>query len=83
MNELFGVKRIKSSPALLESTSLILASGLDLFYTRVAPSGSFDVLSESFSRSQLLATIAALAAGLVVMRPLVRRKQLKQRWGET
>lgn len=73
---------IKTSPALLESTSLVLGYGLDLFYTRVAPSGTFDVLSESFSKSQLLATISALAAALFVMRPLVRRKQLKQRWGE-
>jgi ER membrane protein complex subunit 1 len=82
-NELFGVTNIKSSPALLESTSLVLGMGLDLFYTRVAPSGTFDVLSESFSRGQLVATIIALAVGLFVMRPLVRRKQLKQRWGDT
>lgn len=71
-----------TSPALLESTSLILASGLDLFYTRVAPSGSFDVLSEGFNKAQLLATITALAIGVIVLRPLVRRKVLKQRWGE-
>jgi ER membrane protein complex subunit 1 len=83
LNELFGVTNVKTSPALLESTSLVLASGLDLFYTRVAPSGTFDVLSNSFSKSQLLATIVALVAGLFVMRPLVQRKQLKQRWGET
>lgn len=70
-----------TSPALLESTSLVFASGLDLFFTRVAPSGSFDVLSEGFSKSQLLATILALAIGLMVLRPLVRRKVLRQRWG--
>jgi hypothetical protein len=73
---------IVTSPALLESTSLVLASGLDLFFTRVAPSGSFDVLSEGFSKEQLLATILVLAIGLVVMRPLVRRKALRSRWGE-
>ena len=66
--------------ALLESTSLVFASGLDLFWTRVAPSGSFDVLSEGFSKVQLLATILALAIGLAIMRPIVRRKILKQRW---
>jgi len=59
-----------------------LGVGLDLFWTRVAPSGEFDVLSEGFSRGQLLATIVALAAGLGVMRPLVRKKLLRQRWGE-
>ena len=71
-----------TSPALLESTSLVLASGLDLFFTRVAPSGSFDVLSEGFSKGQLLATILALMIALLVLRPLVRRKALKARWGE-
>jgi ER membrane protein complex subunit 1 len=60
----------------------VLGVGLDLFWTRVVPSGEFDVLSEGFSRGQLLATIAALGVGLVVMRPLVRRKALRQRWGE-
>lgn len=74
---------VKTSPALLESTSLVLGTGLDLFFTRVAPSGSFDVLSKGFSKSQLLATIFALAAGLSILRPLVRRKMLRQRWGET
>ena len=74
--------RVVTSAAVLESTSLVLGVGLDLFWMRVAPSGEFDVLSEGFSRGQLLATIAALGVGLVVMRPLVRRKALRQRWGE-
>jgi ER membrane protein complex subunit 1 len=73
---------VMTSPALLESTSLIFASGLDLFFTRAAPSGSFDVLSDSFNKTQLLATIAALVVGILVVRPLVQRKMLKQRWGE-
>lgn len=70
-----------ASAAVLESTSLVFGTGLDMFWTRVAPSGEFDVLSDGFSRGQLLATIMALAAGLVVMRPLVRKKMLRQRWG--
>jgi ER membrane protein complex subunit 1 len=73
---------VKSSPAFLESTSLVLASGLDLFFTRVAPSGEFDVLSEGFSKSQLLATIAALAIALAVLQPLVQAKMLRKQWGE-
>lgn len=71
-----------TSPALLESTSLVLGSGLDLFHTRIAPSGSFDVLSDNFNKAQLLATIFALAIGIIVVRPLVRRKMLRQSWGE-
>jgi ER membrane protein complex subunit 1 len=71
-----------TSPALLESTSLVLGMGVDLFFTRVSPSGEFDVLGEGFNKVQLLATIFALAIGLMVMKPLVRRKLLKQRWND-
>ena len=38
--------KVVSAPALLESTSLVLTFGLDMFLTRVAPSNTFDVLSE-------------------------------------
>ncbi|KAL7412129.1 hypothetical protein BDY24DRAFT_370932 [Mrakia frigida] len=48
--ELLGVSSIVTSPALLESTSLVFAYGLDLFSTRVIPSGTFDILSDSFTR---------------------------------
>ena len=43
------IRKVMTSPALLESTSLVFAYGLDLFFTRVAPSNTFDVLSESFN----------------------------------
>lgn len=43
-----NVAQIKSSPALLESTSLVLATGLDTFWTRVTPSNTFDLLSGEF-----------------------------------
>ena len=79
--QLLGIKKVVTSPALLESTSIVFALGLDLFLTRVTPSGPFDVLGEGFNKIQLLTTIFALAVGLLVMRPLVRRKHLKERWG--
>ncbi|KAL1688266.1 hypothetical protein GGG16DRAFT_60329, partial [Schizophyllum commune] len=72
--------KIITSPALLESTSLVYAYGLDMFLTRVSPSGTFDVLSEGFNKIQLVLTISALAIGLVVTRPMVRRKKLRERW---
>lgn len=39
----------KQAPSKLESTSLVLAVGLDLFFTRVTPSKPFDLLSEEFN----------------------------------
>jgi len=74
------VKKIVTSPALLESTSLVFAFGLDMFLTRVTPSSSFDVLSENFNKAQLVFTVLGLVIAIVITRPMVRRKQLRERW---
>lgn len=75
-----NIQRIVTSPALLESTSLVFAYGLDMFLTRVAPSGTFDVLSENFNKVQLVLTVAALAVGIMVAKPMVQRKRLREKW---
>ncbi|THC95235.1 hypothetical protein EYZ11_005274 [Aspergillus tanneri] len=66
-----GIKSILSSPTLLESTSLILAFGGDIFGTRATPSQAFDVLGKSFSKLQLLMTIVALTVGVAILSPMV------------
>ncbi|KAI9058646.1 DUF1620-domain-containing protein [Trametes sanguinea] len=73
-------RRIVTSPALLESTSLVFAYGLDLFFTRIAPSNTFDVLSENFNKAQLVFTIGGLALAIVIVKPIVERKRLRERW---
>ncbi|GJJ09321.1 hypothetical protein Clacol_003543 [Clathrus columnatus] len=78
--EVAGIHNIVTSPALLESTSIVFAYGLDLFLSRVAPSKTFDILSESFNKIQLIFTIIALALGVTITKPIVRRKQLRQQW---
>jgi hypothetical protein len=78
--EVTNVKRIVTAPSLLESTSLVFTYGLDLFSTRVSPSGTFDVLSENFNKVQLVLTIVALALAIVVTKPMVQRKRLRERW---
>ncbi|KAJ7588211.1 hypothetical protein C8J56DRAFT_1164789 [Mycena floridula] len=75
-----NVQHIITAPSLLESTSLVFAFGLDLFLTRVAPSNTFDVLSENFNKLQLVLTVAGLAFAIVVTRPMVQRKRLKEKW---
>ncbi|KAG1750542.1 uncharacterized protein EDB91DRAFT_1108061 [Suillus paluster] len=78
--EVANVRRIVTSPSLLESTSLVFVYGLDLFFTRIAPSGTFDVLSENFNKVQLVLTVAGLGIAIVVTKPMVRRKRLRERW---
>ncbi|KAI0743061.1 hypothetical protein C8Q80DRAFT_1192304 [Daedaleopsis nitida] len=73
-------RKIITSPALLESTSLVFTYGLDMFFTRVAPSNTFDVLSESFNKAQLVITIAGLALAIMIVKPIVARKRLRERW---
>ncbi|EMD34983.1 hypothetical protein CERSUDRAFT_116509 [Gelatoporia subvermispora B] len=78
--EVEHVRRIVTSPSLLESTSLVFAFGLDLFFTRVAPSDTFDVLSENFNKLQLVLTVAGLGLAIVITKPMVSRKRLRERW---
>lgn len=69
--EVIGVKNVITSPALLESTSLVLAYGIDIFGTRVTPSAAFDILGKAFNKLSLVATVAALAVGVFVLAPMV------------
>lgn len=69
--EVIGIREIITSPALIESTSIVFAYGLDLFGTRLSPSFRFDILGKDFNKFQMLATVAALAVATFVVAPLV------------
>ncbi|KAF1988908.1 DUF1620-domain-containing protein [Aulographum hederae CBS 113979] len=81
--EVIGVEEIITSPANVESTSLVFAYGLDIFGTRVSPSFTFDILGKDFNKLQMSATVVALFFGVLVVAPLVRRKQINSRWQMT
>ncbi|KAJ5099713.1 hypothetical protein N7532_006714 [Penicillium argentinense] len=78
-----GIKNVLSRPTLLESTSLILAYGGDVFGTRATPSQAFDVLGKSFSKLQLVLTVVALAIGVAFLAPITRKKQVNMLWRAT
>lgn len=78
--EVLGIKQILTSPTLLESTSMVFAFGHDVFGTQTAPSQTFDVLGKNFSKVQLSLTVVALYLGVLVMRPIVRRKTVERSW---
>ncbi|CZR63742.1 uncharacterized protein PAC_13639 [Phialocephala subalpina] len=78
--EVIGIKDVIATPAILESTSLLFAYGIDIFGTRVAPSAAFDILGKSFNRLSLVATVLALWVGVFILAPMTKRKQINERW---
>jgi outer membrane protein assembly factor BamB len=75
-----GVKNILATPVIVESTSLIVAYGVDVFGTRLAPSGMFDILGDGFNKSTLILTVVSLLGGVLFLSPMVRRKQINRGW---
>jgi outer membrane protein assembly factor BamB len=73
---------IAVSPTLLESTCVAAATGGagGVFVWRAAPSGRFDVLSENFAYSSLIATIVATVVATLVVRHLAERKAVLEQW---
>ncbi|WFD36971.1 hypothetical protein MCUN1_003863 [Malassezia cuniculi] len=77
---IMGLNALIAAPSFLESTSMVLATGVDWFYTSVSPSGQFDRLQASFNKTQLILTIAALLAAIAATRPLMRLRVIGRRW---
>lgn len=69
--DVVGVRGIVATPAVVESTSLVVAYGIDVFGTQIAPSGTFDILGKGFNKITLLATVLALTWGVVLLAPMV------------
>lgn len=75
-----GLRGIETVPAKLESTTLVFAYGVDLFFTRLAPSRTYDSLTEDFSYALLLITIVALVVAIFVTWYLSEKKELQDKW---
>ncbi|XP_046688545.1 LOW QUALITY PROTEIN: ER membrane protein complex subunit 1-like, partial [Homalodisca vitripennis] len=77
---LLRVSNSHTSPSGLESTCLVTVYGLDLFYTRVAPSKTFDMLKEDFDYILITAVLVGLTVSAFMTKRLAARKALKQAW---
>ncbi|KAJ8751721.1 hypothetical protein K2173_025893 [Erythroxylum novogranatense] len=75
-----GLRGIMTVPAKLESTTLVFSYGVDLFFTRLAPSRTYDSLTDDFSYALLLITIVALVAAIFVTWALSDKKELRDKW---
>ena len=74
------LRGIVTAPANLESTVLCVAHGLDVFFTRLHPSRSYDMLDEEFSYLLLIVTLAALALGALSTQGMVIAKDMERHW---
>ncbi|CAN6839068.1 unnamed protein product [Brassica oleracea] len=75
-----GLRGIVTAPAKLESTTHVFAYGVDLFYTRLAPSKTYDSLTDDFSYALLLITIVALVAAIYITWVISEKKELSEKW---
>merc|ERR1712166_1640096 len=75
-----NLRAIRAVPADLESTSLVLAYGVDLFFIRVTPSKAFDVLDDQFNFAGLMLTVVVLVVAAGICCYIVKKKDLEFAW---
>jgi outer membrane protein assembly factor BamB len=74
------LRQIYTVPAELESTSLLVGVGLDMFYARSIPARGFDLMPGDFSYAQLMLICVGLTVATLYAQGAVRRKNLNQQW---
>lgn len=74
------LRGIHAAPSGLESTCLVIAYGLDLFVTRVAPSRTFDLLKEDFDYFLITVVLLGLIIASYITKHLASKKIIKQAW---
>lgn len=77
---ILGLQRVFVAPALIESTTLVLATGVDTYFMRVTPSKTFDLLAADFNHIFLALLTAGLAFSVIILRNMDRRKKLNGAW---
>ncbi|KAL3101933.1 hypothetical protein niasHS_003342 [Heterodera schachtii] len=75
-----NVRGIRTAPSGLESTSLVFVYGLDLFYTRSTPSGTFDILKDDFDYVFIAGVVILLCVASVVCKRIWRYQSIQQAW---
>ncbi|XP_027196145.2 ER membrane protein complex subunit 1 [Dermatophagoides pteronyssinus] len=76
----FNVRGIVTAPASLESTSLICVYGIDIYYTRVTPSKTFDILKDDFDHLLIMAVLLLLIIMSYLVKYLAAKKSLNAAW---
>ncbi len=72
---LLHLKEIKAFPTRLESTSQVLSYGFDIFFMRISPENTFDMLQEYFNYTLLFLFIGGLALTTLIIRNYVQKSK--------
>ncbi|TMW65798.1 hypothetical protein Poli38472_008440 [Pythium oligandrum] len=75
-----NLKAISTTPVELESTTLMVAHGLDMFYVRMAPAKAFDVLPPDFNYELLVLLCLGFLGAAYVAKGFAQRKALNEAW---
>jgi len=71
---------VSIEPSRLESTCLVLACGVDLFYTRMSPARKYDAMEDDFQSGLLVLALGGLMVGAIAMNTLTKRQLLEAKW---
>ncbi len=71
---LVDLKKVMAFPTRLESTSQVFVYGFDLFFVRVSPDLTFDLLQENFNYTLLFTFIGGLFIATFMVRTYIDAK---------
>ena len=74
------VRGVRCAAAVLESSTLVAAWGVDLFYTRHSPSKAYDCLNDDFNYPMLILCLVVMLAATIVTWYFNSRKELNAAW---
>ncbi|CAD8050678.1 unnamed protein product [Paramecium sonneborni] len=78
-HQTFDIEKFSIESTNLESSALLLVYGSDIFFTRIAPDKTYDMLLDNFNYNALIATTILIAIATKVLSKLVKSsKQVKQ-----
>jgi len=75
-----GLSQIKAIATNLESSSLVFAYGFDMYFSRVSPEKTFDMLSDDFNYPIIFLTMIGVTIGTIVVRALSKNAVLKRKF---
>jgi len=80
--KLMGLSKIKTSWTYLESTSLVVAYGGDIFIVAVQPEKSYDTLTDEFSQVAIIVTLILLIVGNVAAKKFFAWKKIVKHFSD-